>query len=46
VDPEKLISFGLSISQVEQQLSNNNANSGGSFVEAGLQQINIQEVGW
>src|ERR1700683_2453242 len=45
VDPEKLISYGLSISQVEQQLSNNNANSGGSFVEAGLQQINIREVG-
>jgi cobalt-zinc-cadmium resistance protein CzcA len=45
VDPEKLISYGLSISQVEQQLTNNNANSGGSFVEAGLQQINIQEVG-
>jgi cobalt-zinc-cadmium resistance protein CzcA len=45
VDPEKLISYGLSIGQVEQQLTNNNANGGGSFVEAGLQQINIQEVG-
>jgi cobalt-zinc-cadmium resistance protein CzcA len=45
LDPEKLISYGIGISQVEQQLSNNNANSGGSFVEAGLQQINIQEVG-
>src|SRR5580698_5805787 len=45
VDPEKLISYGLSIGQVEQQLTNNNANSGGSFVEAGLQQINIEEVG-
>jgi heavy metal efflux system protein len=45
VDPEKLISYGLSIGQVEQQLTNNNANAGGSFVEAGLQQINIQEVG-
>jgi cobalt-zinc-cadmium resistance protein CzcA len=45
VDPEKLISYGLSIGQVEQQLTSNNANSGGSFVEAGLQQINIQEVG-
>jgi len=45
VDPEKLISYGLSIGEVEQQLTNNNANSGGSFVEAGLQQINIQEVG-
>jgi heavy metal efflux system protein len=45
VDPDKLISYGLSISQVEQQLTNNNANGGGSFIEAGLQQINIQEVG-
>src|SRR6202453_1271161 len=45
VDPDKLISYGLSLAQVEQQLTNNNANSGGSFVEAGLQQINIQEVG-
>ena len=45
VDPDKLISYGLSIGQVEQQLTNNNANAGGSFVEAGLQQINIQEVG-
>ena len=45
VDPDKLISYGLSIAQVEQQLTNNNANAGGSFVEAGLQQINIREVG-
>jgi heavy metal efflux system protein len=45
VDPAKLISYGLSIAQVEQQLTNNNANAGGSFVEAGLQQINIREVG-
>jgi cobalt-zinc-cadmium resistance protein CzcA len=45
VDPNKLISYGLSLSQVEQQLTNNNANAGGSFIEAGLQQINIREVG-
>jgi len=45
VDPDKLIAYGLSIAQVEQQLTNNNANAGGSFVEAGLQQINIREVG-
>src|ERR1700680_2204190 len=45
VDPNKLIDYGLSISQVEQQLSNNNANAGGSFVEAGLQQVNIREGG-
>jgi len=45
LDPDKLISYGLSIAQIEQQLTNNNANSGGSFIEAGLQQINVQEVG-
>jgi len=45
VDPNKLIAYGLSLSQVEQQLTNNNANAGGSFIEAGLQQINVREVG-
>jgi heavy metal efflux system protein len=45
VDPDKLVSYGLSLAQVEQQLTNNNANAGGSFIEAGLQQINIREVG-
>lgn len=45
IDPDKLIAYGLSISQVEQQLTNNNANAGGSFIEAGLQQINVREVG-
>jgi cobalt-zinc-cadmium resistance protein CzcA len=45
VDPNKLVSYGLSIGQVEQQLTNNNANAGGSFIEAGLQQINVSEVG-
>jgi cobalt-zinc-cadmium resistance protein CzcA len=45
VDPNKLISYGLSLAQVEQQLTNNNANAGGSFIEAGLQQLNLREVG-
>jgi cobalt-zinc-cadmium resistance protein CzcA len=45
VDPNKLVAYGLSLAQVEQQLTNNNANAGGSFIEAGLQQINIREVG-
>jgi len=45
VDPNKLVAYGLSIGQVEQQLANNNTNAGGSFVESGLQQINVREVG-
>ena len=43
--PNKLIAYGLSLAQVEQQLTNNNVNAGGSFIEAGLQQINVREVG-
>src|ERR1700733_13706630 len=45
IDPNKLISYGITIAQVEQQLTNNNANAGGSFIEAGLQQIDVREVG-
>jgi len=45
VDPAKLVAYGLNIGQVEQQLSNNNVNAGGNFIEAGSQQINVREVG-
>jgi cobalt-zinc-cadmium resistance protein CzcA len=45
LDPEKLVSYGLSISQVENQIANNNTNGGGSFIEQGSQQINVQSVG-
>jgi heavy metal efflux system protein len=45
VDPHRLIAYGLSLAQVEQQLANNNTNAGGSFVEAGLQQINVRALG-
>ena len=45
LDPEKLVSYGLSISQVENQIASNNTNGGGSFIEQGAQQINVQSVG-
>src|ERR1700684_1346346 len=45
LDPGKLIAYGVNVGQVEQQLANNNVNAGGSFVEAGLQQINVRAVG-
>jgi cobalt-zinc-cadmium resistance protein CzcA len=45
VDPNKLVAYGLSIGQVEQQLANNNINAGGSFVEEGLQQMNVRALG-
>jgi heavy metal efflux system protein len=45
LDPNKLVSYGLSLAQIEQQLTNSNMNAGGSFIEAGMQQINVREVG-
>src|SRR5216683_2945642 len=45
VDPDKLVAYGLNIAQLEQQLANNNVNGGGSFIEAGLQQVNVRAVG-
>jgi heavy metal efflux system protein len=45
LDPNKLVSYGLSIAQIEQQLALNNANGGGSFIQTGPQQINVQAQG-
>lgn len=45
LDPDKLVSYGLSLAQVEQQVINNNTNAGGSFIEQGAQQINVQSIG-
>jgi len=45
LDPDKLVSYGLSIGQVEQQVINNNTNAGGSFIEQGAQQVNVQSLG-
>ncbi|HTZ75566.1 MAG TPA: CusA/CzcA family heavy metal efflux RND transporter [Candidatus Aquilonibacter sp.] len=45
LDPDRLIDYGLSLQQVEQQLASNNVNGGGSFIQAGEQQINVREVG-
>jgi cobalt-zinc-cadmium resistance protein CzcA len=45
LDPDKLVAYGLSISQVEQQIASNNTNGGGSFIEEGAQQVNVQALG-
>src|SRR5271166_848186 len=45
LDPDKLVSYGLSLAQVEQQLTNNNVNAGGSFIQEGSQQINVRSIG-
>jgi len=45
VDPDRLVSFGLTIGQVEQALTQNNTNAGGSFIEHGQQAFNVRAVG-
>src|ERR1700730_4028975 len=45
LDPGKLVSYGLSLAQVEQALSNNNINAGGGFIERGEQALNVRAVG-
>src|SRR6266481_2522913 len=45
LDPGKAVSYGLSLSQVEQALSNNNINAGGGFIERGEQALNVRAVG-
>src|SRR5271157_2159821 len=45
VDPDKLVSYGLSMTQVEQALAANNLNGGGSFIEKGQQAYNVRAIG-
>jgi cobalt-zinc-cadmium resistance protein CzcA len=45
LDPNKLFSYGIPISQVVQQLSNNNANAGGGFYSQGGQFYYIRGLG-
>ena len=45
LDPGKLVSYGLSLAQVEQALIANNINGGGGFIERGEQALNVRAVG-
>jgi cobalt-zinc-cadmium resistance protein CzcA len=45
LDPNKMISYGLSLAQIEQRLTASNTNGGGGFIQSGLQQINVRSVG-
>ena len=45
IDPGKLISYGVSLSQVMQALNNSNANVGGNYLTIGAQNYNIRGLG-
>ncbi|UVT19893.1 MAG: efflux RND transporter permease subunit [Nitrospira sp.] len=45
IDPGKLISYGVSLSQVLTALANSNANVGGNYLTIGAQSYNIRGLG-
>jgi heavy metal efflux system protein len=45
LDPNKLLTYGISVAQVQQQLSSNNANAGGGFYSQGGQIYYIRGLG-
>ncbi len=45
LDPDKLLTYGISVAQVQQQLSANNANAGGGFYAQGGQIYYIRGLG-
>ncbi len=45
IDPGKLMSYGVSLSQVMTALANSNANVGGNYLSVGSQSFNIRGLG-
>jgi heavy metal efflux system protein len=45
LDPNRLMSFGVSVPQIVQQLANNNSNAGGGFYSQGGQSYYVRGLG-
>jgi heavy metal efflux system protein len=45
IDPNRLMSYGVTVPQIAQQLSNNNSNSGGGFYSQGGQFYYVRGLG-
>jgi heavy metal efflux system protein len=45
IDPHRLMSYGVTVPQIVQQLSNNNANAGGGFYSQGAQFYYVRGLG-
>lgn len=46
INSHKLLSFGLTASQVKEAITENNRNAGGWFINRGSEQLVIRGVGW
>ncbi|GMQ82208.1 MAG: CusA/CzcA family heavy metal efflux RND transporter [Rhodothermia bacterium] len=45
IDPDKLVNYGLSLSEVFEAIETNNANSGGNYIERGPEQYIVRGIG-
>ena len=45
VDPEKLLTYGVTMTQVINAVQNSNANAGGNYLTMGSQSVNVRGVG-
>jgi len=46
VDPKKLLSYNLSISEISEAIETGNRNAGGWYMDRGQEQLVIRGVGW
>ncbi|HEX2983281.1 MAG TPA: efflux RND transporter permease subunit, partial [Ignavibacteriales bacterium] len=45
IDPQKLLSYGISLREVYEAVANNNANAGGAYIEHGNEQYLVRSSG-
>jgi heavy metal efflux system protein len=45
VDPNKLLSYGVTMTQVVNAIGNSNANAGGNYLTMGSQSVNVRGIG-
>ncbi len=45
VDPDKLLSMGVTMTQVVNAVQNSNANAGGNYLTLGSQSVNVRGIG-
>src|SRR3984885_11595801 len=45
VDPNKLLTYGVTMTQVVSAITNSNANAGGNYLTIGSQSVNVRGIG-
>jgi heavy metal efflux system protein len=45
VDPNKLLAYGVNMTQVVNAVTNSNANAGGNYLTVGSQSVNVRGIG-